>query len=173
MEKSNKILIGTLVASTLVGIGVGVYFLTKKPKALDKNDSEKENEQKTSSDVKPKSEEPKSEELKTQLENPKVESNSKKEIDFTKPISIASPFDMTKANSVGNKYNLGQNVIVKKGMSIRRLDKKGENQGLTNTDKRLALGILWHINPNGTNVVVKSKSGFAYPFYIVNINSFE
>lgn len=168
MEKSNKILIGTLVASTLVGIGVGVYFLTKKPKALNKNDSEKENEQKTSSDEQPKSEEPK-----TQLESPKVEPSTKKEIDWTKPISIASAFDMTKANSKGNKYNLGQNVIVKKGASIRRLDKKGEQQGLTNTDKRLALGILWHINPNGTNVVVKSKSGFAYPFYIVNINSFE
>jgi hypothetical protein len=157
--EGKKIIYGLGAVLITAGIATGIYFIAKKPK--------EETSPLLPSDDKPK-DAPQSEQKGGSGNNP----SGCSPLNYSSPISKDS-IPSTIANKSGSKYSLGQNVIVKSGQKVFRVDANGCGVGVTTTNQRKALGIIWHINPAGVNVIIKAKAGFAYPFYKANIENFE
>lgn len=149
---------GLLIAA---GVATGVYFITKKPK-------EEKSPLLPTTDDKPKDAAPLEQKGGGTEKNP----SGCSPLDYSQSISKASK-QTTVANKSGSKYALGQNVTVKSGQKVFRVDSNGCDVGSTTTDQRKALGTIWHIQPSGRNIIIKSKAGFAYPFYKVTIENLE
>ena len=159
--EGNKIIYGLGAALIIAGISTGVYFIVKKPKE-------------ETSPLLPKSDDAPKDLPTSEQKGGGTEKNPSgcSPLNYTQNLSKDSLAN-TAANKSGNKYTLGQNVIVKSSQKVFRVDANGCDVGTTTTDQRKALGVIWHINPSGRNVIIKSKAGFAYPFYKANIENFE
>jgi len=160
MNKKILYWVGGIIA--VAGLGVGIYFLTKKTK-----------EQKSGLLPEEKQDAPKDVSTSEQKGGGTTQNPSGcSPLDYTQQISPVSRHK-TIQNKAGKMYNLGQIVVIKDKQTIFRRDKNGCSVGKTTTDNRKELGTIWHINPSGDSLVIKAKPSFAYPFYAVRIDNIE
>lgn len=167
MNKKLIYIIGGIVA--LSGIGVGIYFILRKPK---EEGSAIEAGSKGDGGVSP-SNAPKDAPKDEQIGGgTKTNPSGCSPLDYKQNISPLSK-SKTIANKSGNSYLLGQEVQVKDGATIYRRDANGCNVGSIKTTSRLNLGTIWHINPSGNTIVVKQNKNFSYPFYAMSIEALQ
>ena len=170
--EGKKIIYGLGAVLIIAGISTGIYFIVRKPK------------EETSS-LLPKGDDAPKDLPPSEQKGGGTEKNpsgcSAAGFDYSNPQNSGknengqmNSVPITKANKGGSKYSLGQKVIVKSGATVFRLDGNGCNVGSTKTDQRKALGFIWHINPAGRDVIIKTtSSGFSFPFYKTVIENLE
>jgi hypothetical protein len=172
-NKTFNIILGSIA---VLGLGTGLFFIFRKPKLereMEKEEKDKKDGSGGDGDNKG-------------VENKDVGKTAcGQTLDFTLPIQKSPPSQpSTKKNSRGNSYLLGQNVIVLDGSNIQRMDSYGCQQGSVKIGSGYissmggtALGSIYYINKEqasgGQTVVIKAKSGFSYPFYLVTINNLK
>jgi hypothetical protein len=167
-SKTFNIILGSVAA---IGLGTGLFFIFRKPKLereeakKDKNDNDENNANNNSgnNDGKAKS---------------AGIAACGQTLDFSLPTQKSPPSQpSTNKNSRGNSYMLGQNVIVLDGSNIQRMDSYGCQQGSVKLSVDTALGSIYYINKERAGgvqtLVIKAKSGFSYPFYLVHINNLK
>lgn len=182
MEKSTKLILGIGIPVILIGGSLAVYFAVKETPAEKKlKESEKAEKDQASAVI--------TNPVSTGQGTTRNPSGCS-QLDYTKPLSAASA-KQTAKRADGKIFKLGEDIVVKGGQTIHRVDHNGCDQGDTITAQvgvlptigplaellgqlgigEKALGTIWHINPSGVNIVVKAKPGYDFPFYKMNINN--
>jgi hypothetical protein len=138
--------IGLLGVGAVIGTGVGLYFLFRKPK--EKFDLPADPGQSPATEEK--------------------KDSPKPNVDYTGFSVHPNPAFREK-----NGLILGQAVTVKKGADIWRagVDLRYDINNTVRTDNRKALGTIFSLDP--TTAVIKAKPGFNSRFYVVKYSDIE
>lgn len=155
MDNKKIYIIGGIIAA--LGIGVGAYFIFRKPK------SKKDSLNQELSGV-----------TDTNSESSSPETTTSKDCkegkwDITATAWAADKSGWTgKANGKiqGKDFKVGDKIIGKSGSQVQRIDANGCVVGATTLPKDTELGTGYNFNAN--SVWVKARKGMKFPFYQIS-----